>query len=128
MSWYSLVMEDPEALRVRHPSVGLQRRLSRRIPHETIVPPGLHTRLVRPNARPPDLPLAGTRFPNRGCVTERLRSATSAWPATTRTARWEELRVSLFAQSLGTAEPASEQRLRKALDRLVPAPQPSRSG
>jgi ATP-dependent helicase HrpA len=37
--------------------------------------------------------------------------------------RWllEELRVSLFAQSLGTAEPVSEQRLRKALDRLVPA-------
>ena len=36
--------------------------------------------------------------------------------------RWllEELRVSLFAQSLGTAEPVSEQRLRKALDHLVP--------
>lgn len=39
---------------------------------------------------------------------------------TDRTVRWmlEELRVSLFAQSLGTAEPVSEQRLRKALDRL----------
>jgi len=37
--------------------------------------------------------------------------------------RWmlEELRVSLFAQSLGTPEPVSEQRLRKALDRLVPS-------
>ena len=37
--------------------------------------------------------------------------------------RWllEELRVSLFAQSLGTAEPVSEQRVRKALDRLVPS-------
>ena len=33
----------------------------------------------------------------------------------------EELRVSLFAQPLGTAEPVSEQRLRKALDRLVPS-------
>ena len=33
-----LIMEDPEALRVRHPAVGLQRRLSWRIPHETIVP------------------------------------------------------------------------------------------
>jgi ATP-dependent helicase HrpA len=38
--------------------------------------------------------------------------------------RWllEELRVSLFAQVLGTAEPVSEQRVRKALDRLVPRP------
>ncbi len=44
--------------------------------------------------------------------------------------RWmlEELRVSLFAQSLGTAEPISEQRLRKALDRLVPSPRPARTG
>ena len=42
------------------------------------------------------------------------------------TVRWqlEELRVSLFAQSLRTAEPVSEQRLRKALDRLVPTPRP----
>ncbi len=38
--------------------------------------------------------------------------------------RWmlEELRVSLFAQSLGTAQPVSEQRVRKALDHLIPAP------
>jgi ATP-dependent helicase HrpA len=30
----------------------------------------------------------------------------------------EEFRVSLFAQPLGTREPVSEQRIRRALDRL----------
>ena len=46
------------------------------------------------------------------------------------TVRWmlEELRVSLFAQSLGTAEPVSEKRLRKALDRLVLRTQPPPTG
>ena len=41
--------------------------------------------------------------------------------------RWllEELRVALFAPSLGTPEPVSEQRVRKALDRLVQAARPS---
>ena len=35
--------------------------------------------------------------------------------------RWmiEELRVSLFAQTLGTPEPVSEKRIRAALDRLA---------
>jgi ATP-dependent helicase HrpA len=30
----------------------------------------------------------------------------------------EELRVSLFAQQLGTARPVSEQRVQRAIDRL----------
>lgn len=34
----NLIMEDPKALRVRHPPVGLQRRLSWQIRHATIVP------------------------------------------------------------------------------------------
>jgi ATP-dependent helicase HrpA len=35
--------------------------------------------------------------------------------------RWmiEELRVSLFAQALGTPVPVSEQRIQKALDQLA---------
>ena len=33
-----LTMEDPEALSVRHTAISLQRRLSYRIPHETILP------------------------------------------------------------------------------------------
>jgi ATP-dependent helicase HrpA len=38
--------------------------------------------------------------------------------------RWmlEELRVSLFAQTLGTAHPVSEQRIRRELDRLRSVP------
>jgi ATP-dependent helicase HrpA len=37
--------------------------------------------------------------------------------------RWmlEELRVSLFAQSLGTARPVSEQRIYKEIDKVLPA-------
>jgi ATP-dependent helicase HrpA len=34
----------------------------------------------------------------------------------------QELRVSLFAQQVGTAYPVSEQRIRRALDRLIDGP------
>jgi ATP-dependent helicase HrpA len=50
---------------------------------------------------------------------ERLPPGRRAAPEA-RQIRWmiEELRVSLFAQTLGTAYPVSEQRIRKAMDRL----------
>jgi ATP-dependent helicase HrpA len=59
-------------------------------------------------------------------VTEAYREVLAALPPAARSGeaaaaiRWmiEELRVSLFAQALGTREPVSEQRIRRALDRL----------
>jgi ATP-dependent helicase HrpA len=48
-------------------------------------------------------------------------AATGRGGADARTVRWmiEELRVSLFAQTLGTPGPVSEQRIRKALEQLA---------
>ena len=60
-------------------------------------------------------------------VTEAYRRASGELPAASRgiqsarTVRWmiEELRVSLFAQALGTPAPVSEQRIQKALGQLA---------
>jgi ATP-dependent helicase HrpA len=60
-------------------------------------------------------------------VTEAYQRASGGLPAASRgsegarTVRWmiEELRVSLFAQALGTPVPVSEQRIQKALDQLA---------
>jgi ATP-dependent helicase HrpA len=47
---------------------------------------------------------------------------TRSTAADVRDIRWmiEELRVSLFAQQLGTAQPVSEQRIYRALDAVTP--------
>ena len=49
------------------------------------------------------------------------RLAASADGAGLDEVRWmlEELRVSTFAQALGTATPVSEQRVRRAMERLI---------
>jgi ATP-dependent helicase HrpA len=60
-------------------------------------------------------------------VTDAYRDGLSALPPAARTGpepqaiRWmiEELRVSLFAQTLGTPAPVSEKRIRAAIDRLA---------
>ena len=60
-------------------------------------------------------------------VTDAYQRASGGLPAagrdsgSARTVRWmiEELRVSLFAQALGTPVPVSEQRIQKALDQLA---------
>src|SRR5690606_10816080 len=54
---------------------------------------------------------------------ERLRARDGADPRVERIG-WmiEELRVSLFAQQLGTAHPVSVPRIRRAIDELAPAP------
>jgi ATP-dependent helicase HrpA len=61
-------------------------------------------------------------------VTDAYQRVTADLPAASRggpdarAVRWmiEELRVSLFAQSLGTPAPVSERRILAALDRLAP--------
>jgi len=68
-----LIMEDPEALRVRHPSMALQRRLSWRIPHETIVPHGLHSRVAAGSSAP--ALGAMPRRPHLAGVTDRSQRA-----------------------------------------------------
>jgi ATP-dependent RNA helicase HrpA len=62
-------------------------------------------------------------------VTEAYQQAVADLPAARRSGqdvqavRWmiEELRVSLFAQLLGTSGPVSEKRIHAALDRLMDA-------
>jgi ATP-dependent helicase HrpA len=53
---------------------------------------------------------------------EKEGAASGRWDAEARALRWmiEELRVSLFAQTLGTPAPVSEKRILAALDRLSP--------
>jgi ATP-dependent helicase HrpA len=53
---------------------------------------------------------------------EKEGAASGRWNADARALRWmiEELRVSLFAQTLGTPAPVSEKRILAALDRLSP--------
>jgi ATP-dependent helicase HrpA len=59
-------------------------------------------------------------------VTDEYRDALAALPAAargseeTQAVRWmiEELRVSLFAQTLGTPAPVSERRVRSAIERI----------
>jgi ATP-dependent helicase HrpA len=77
-------------------------------------------------------PLDPGRDADRMAVVQRVTDAyqrnTADLPAASRggpdarAVRWmiEELRVSLFAQSLGTPAPVSEQRILAALDRLAP--------
>ena len=63
-------------------------------------------------------------------VTDAYQQAVAELPAARRSGadvqavRWmiEELRVSLFAQVLGTSGPVSEKRILAALDRLTDAP------
>ena len=63
-------------------------------------------------------------------MTEAYQRAVEGLPAARRSGadvqsvRWmiEELRVSLFAQVLGTSGPVSEKRIQAALDRLTDAP------
>ena len=96
----------------------------------------LQDAIVDMGGTPEDMPLPEVKPPGKGRDAERSESVarvTAAWhraldrlPATRRPdpaldeVRWmlEELRVSYFAQSLGTAHPVSEKRVLRAIDRL----------